>query len=562
MSLANAERKNFHGIGVIVPSTLDFMEEVSSSPEETENVAVKEAGIVGPVFMTLFILAVIGGLIYLPFYAEQNPLLEILASDAWWVPNVGEYHPLILHLPIGIVALTVFMEVCGWLSFGRYRPLTGVGLLLAFLSGVVACVTGLFDLKVEGMVHDDWGDDMFKHMWMGIAFVVVLGLAFLAKIWGSRNGTRRWIYGVLLFGTAGILGYGANFGGRQTHGACPVENTIKGLSSHNEVSGPVKDGGSMAQPAKDLLAFHDVVLPIMDDKCLACHSVESGKDKGELLMDTYANLLKGGESQDGDDYRTLVPGDAEKSYMIEVMMLPMDDDMHMPPRKKTQMEDYEVELMTWWVNNIPSNVVLEDQTLAEMGAPQNILDAATTMMNREEPESEPESVEMKEQEAAPENAPENVRVGEQEALKEDDSTDSEVTEEPEGETSEPELMEEDEPEELKADDLAALELPVAELVEEPSLVATLLTEEAVMDHLSNRPALGTLNSSEAEGVMNAAVRAKRLENLNLYGGKVSGSGLAESQPGVTFDSLYVSEPEVTLERRETLPKTQADLESN
>ena len=516
-----------------------IMEEVSSSPEETQDEVTEKGGIAGPVSMTFFIFTVIAGLIYLPFYAEKNPLKEILDSNAWWVPNIGEYHPLILHLPIGIVALTVFMEVCRWLSFGRYRPLTGVGLFLAFLTGVFACVTGLVDLKVEGMVHDDWDDDMYKHMWMGIAFVVVLGLAFLAKIWGGRSGKRGPLYGVLLFGSAGILGYGANFGGQQTHGVCPVTNTLEGLELIKTEGGgdaqKKKESGSLAESAGGLLAFDEVVLPIMDQKCLACHSVESGKDKGDLLMDTYASLLKGGESQDGEDYRTLVPGDAEKSYMIEVMTLPMDDDMHMPPSKKTQMEPHEIELLTWWVNNIPSNVVLEDRTLAEMGAPQSILDAAAKVISFEEKE-EPAG-EGKMREAAPANMAEEERASlpeEVDSLKEDDSLETPLMEDPV-----PDFSEDGDGEEGEGEDLVKLELPVAEAMPKPSLVETLMTEEAVVDQLSKVSLPRSLSLSE--GGIVAEAKRKKLETLNLYGGQFVDSGVAINKPSMDFDDLYFAQ---------------------
>ncbi|MDB4617834.1 hypothetical protein OAH35_00680, partial [bacterium] len=114
------------------------MDKETNSPEKFEIEDAEDGRAVGPIFLTFFVLAVIGGLIYLPFYVEQDPMLEILNSGQWWVSNVGEYHPLILHLPIGIVFLTLVMEVCSWFSFGKYRPRTAVGLFLAFLTGIIA----------------------------------------------------------------------------------------------------------------------------------------------------------------------------------------------------------------------------------------------------------------------------------------------------------------------------------------------------------------------------------------------------------------------------------------
>ena len=89
-----------------------------------------------------------------------------------------------------------------------------------------------------------------------------------------------------------------------------------------------------AKAPKDRLAFAEVIVPIMEEKCHSCHSEAKNKDKGGLWMDTFENMLIGGDSQDGEEFRTLVPGNSKNSYMIEVIALPKDDDMHMPHQRK------------------------------------------------------------------------------------------------------------------------------------------------------------------------------------------------------------------------------------
>ena len=54
------------------------MDKEPNSLENIENEEVEDGSAVGPIFLTLFVLAIIGGLIYLPFYAEEDPLLEVL----------------------------------------------------------------------------------------------------------------------------------------------------------------------------------------------------------------------------------------------------------------------------------------------------------------------------------------------------------------------------------------------------------------------------------------------------------------------------------------------------
>jgi len=529
------------------------------SPEEIENDEAEKGSAIGPFFLTVFILAVIGGLIYLPFYAAQDPLRGILDSEQWWVPNVGEYHPLILHLPIGIIALTVLMEVCSWLSFGRYRPMTGVGLFLAFVAGAFACVTGLFDMTVDGLKSDDWSDDMFKHMWMGIIFVGVLGLAFLAKIWGRRSGSRGPVYGILLLGSAGVMSYGAHFGGLQTHGVDPIANTLDGVSKMIDGEEGVPVEVPKFKEPKDRLAFAEVVLPIMDDKCLYCHSEADENNKGDLWMDTYENLLIGGELQDDEPerYTTLVAGDAKKSYMIEVMTLPMDDDMHMPPsKKKKQMEEHEIKLLTWWINNIPASKTLEDQTLAAMGASQEILDAAALLVSPEERKAMEEAAE-----AAMEKA-EAEKVAKREALqnsldtlKQDpafktslnyasqDSTDLEFTA--------VSLRE-------KMDDQKFLKLaPVAEALTSMKLGSTSLTEETILAELPKMKNLRKLDLSQTtigDSALDAVATLEGLEWLNLYGTEVTDAGLMKLKGLGNLQKLFLWQSKATPEGAEALKK--------
>ena len=534
-----------------------------NSPEKYENEDAEDASAVGPIFLTLFVLTVIGGLIYLPFYMEQDPMLEILNSGQWWVSNVGEYHPLILHLPIGIVFLTLVMEVCCWFSFGKYRPRTAVALFLAFITGIIACVTGVFDLSVEGWKAEEWDDDMFKHMWVGIGFVGVLGFAFLAKLWGSRSGLRGPVYGTLLIVAGGAMGYGAHFGGLATHGSDPVENTWSGLTENVEIfkqwagdddsegEEPASTGKKLA---KDRLAFAEVVYPIMDEKCLYCHSEEAGKSKGGLLMDTYENLLIGGDSLDGDEYRTLVPGDPKQSYMIEVMVLPKDDDMHMPPPKKKQMEEHEIKLLTWWVDNIPNTETLEDKTLEEMGAPPEIVEAAEMLVSPEERQQIEEAAE------AAKAKVEQEKVAKREALQNALDT---LKQDPAFKTSLNYSSQDSNDLEFtavslrgKLDDTTFLKLAsVSTYLTSVKLGSASITEETLAAELPKMKNLIKLDLSQTQvgdTALDAVAQLESLEWLNLYGTKVTDAGLMKLKGLGNLQKIYLWQTKATAEGAKAL----------
>ena len=68
------------------------------------------------------------------------------------------------------------------------------------------------------------------------------------------------------------------------------------------------------------------------------------RPRGGLIMDTAAGLLAG-----GNDGEVLVPGNAAESYLVQVVHLPEDDDMFMPPNR-SPLSDEELKLLTRWVN--------------------------------------------------------------------------------------------------------------------------------------------------------------------------------------------------------------------
>ena len=58
--------------------------------------------------------------------------------------------------------------------------------------------------------------------------------------------------------------------------------------------------------------FEKNIRPVLVDKCYECHSQVKKKVKGKLRLDSYASMLKGGES----GKPAVVPGNPEKSLMI------------------------------------------------------------------------------------------------------------------------------------------------------------------------------------------------------------------------------------------------------
>ena len=117
--------------------------------------------------------------------------------------------------------------------------------------------------------------------------------------------------------------------------------------------------------AEDLEFFENKVRPLLVAQCYRCHSAEAeekGKLKAGLRLDSFAGLLRGGDSGSA-----LTPGDAAKSLIVEAVNY-RNEDMAMPPKGK--LSDAQIMDLTDWV---------------QMGAPWPGADTAAAIA-----ESEPE----------------------------------------------------------------------------------------------------------------------------------------------------------------------------
>ncbi|MEN8773300.1 MAG: PSD1 and planctomycete cytochrome C domain-containing protein [Akkermansiaceae bacterium] len=74
--------------------------------------------------------------------------------------------------------------------------------------------------------------------------------------------------------------------------------------------------------------FEKKIRPMLSEHCYKCHSASSKKLKASLYLDTRAGMLEG-----GDTGPSVVPGNPEKSLLIEVIRY-TDTDMEMPPKSK------------------------------------------------------------------------------------------------------------------------------------------------------------------------------------------------------------------------------------
>jgi hypothetical protein len=87
--------------------------------------------------------------------------------------------------------------------------------------------------------------------------------------------------------------------------------------------------------------FEKKIRPLFAENCYKCHSHDSEKVKGGLLLDTRDALLKG-----GDTGPAIVPGDPDKSLMIQAVRY-KNKDLQMPPNDRQLQASQIADLETW-----------------------------------------------------------------------------------------------------------------------------------------------------------------------------------------------------------------------
>ncbi|HZV36438.1 MAG TPA: DUF1549 domain-containing protein, partial [Verrucomicrobiae bacterium] len=105
----------------------------------------------------------------------------------------------------------------------------------------------------------------------------------------------------------------------------------------------IKVSAAESTPTPQQLEFFEKkIRPLLTENCYKCHSHESEKLKGGLLLDTRDGVLKG-----GDTGPALVPGNPDKSLLIQAVRY-TNKDLQMPPNDR-QLENSQIADLENWV---------------------------------------------------------------------------------------------------------------------------------------------------------------------------------------------------------------------
>jgi len=237
----------------------------------------------------------------------------------------GKFHPLLVHLPIGMLALGFAMELASrtkW--FAHLKTAIPFVLLMTALSAVATSFTGWIMPKAGAFDESLLG----LHFWFGISLTVACFVLYGLSV--SKNALAKKTYFPLFVVNMILLTITGHYGGNLTHGSNYLfEDDTKAIAIEGKV--------------ENIKVFDQVIAGIFKKKCISCHN--EGKLKGQLLMSTKEGLTEGGENGP-----MFVANDAKASLFIERIELAKVDDLHMPPNGKAQITNDELKLLKWWVN--------------------------------------------------------------------------------------------------------------------------------------------------------------------------------------------------------------------
>ncbi len=284
--------------------------------------------------------------------------------DQRWLDFLGRLHPFLLHIPIGMLVTFLLLEGLGKLSSasavhgGQRRLITSL-----------LCLSALATAGSGWLLGEEQGYSAGVFLWhrgFGIAFGASTVVLALSALFGWRGLYR---FGLLVacftIVPAGHFGasmtHGANFlteplGEREGDAPDSVQPSAdvqvpEGLEeSVDEGQRPSASSEGAALVATVAVeeslpeeTWFDVrIAPMLETYCVSCHGAE--KQKGDLALHTGELVLAGNEFG-----LVVIPGDPAESALLQRMVVPLDDDDHMPPSSKPQPSALELAELRRWI---------------------------------------------------------------------------------------------------------------------------------------------------------------------------------------------------------------------
>lgn len=265
-----------------------------------------------------------------------------------WLQFLGRFHPLVVHLPIGLIVVLPFVEFAGTRR-QSFREAASFLLKISLGACVVSIVFGFLLAYGSG----EMGTTVTRHIRGGMLLVIELSLCLVFRSSWLDAGRSR-MYSALLTVVLVTLGWTAHQGGSLTHGGDYLTRYMP--SPLKRILAP----SAVSSHPNSFFARH--IFPVLDTKCVACHG--TNKEQGGLRLDSYESLMVGGK-----DGIVIAPRNPERSLLLQKVTLPPTDSHFMPAEGRTPLTPEEIARIRAWVvegaspdaTNVPGLFIAEDQ---------------------------------------------------------------------------------------------------------------------------------------------------------------------------------------------------------
>jgi uncharacterized membrane protein len=250
------------------------------------------------------------------------------------VELTGKLHPLMVHLPIGVILLFILLEFYQLKSKIEIpKIIMRIIILFGVFSGIASLISG-YALSLNG---SNDGDSLENHKWIAIATITWFTIYGYVIYFNSlKNRTKIISLSILLI----LLIVTGHLGGKLTHG----ENYWDFISRGNKKNELITQRIYNVKNVDDAKVFDDLIMYSFQQKCIQCHGLD--RQKGKLRLDGKEWILKGGE--DGSIINISNPNNSE---IIKRIFLDLDEEQHMPPKSKQQLSEEEKNIIEWWVTS-------------------------------------------------------------------------------------------------------------------------------------------------------------------------------------------------------------------
>jgi uncharacterized membrane protein len=267
------------------------------------------------------------------FYLTTN---SIQTPDI--VTFIGRFHPMMLHLPIGIVAILFLMRLGGFLM-PTLKAREPINFIWVF-ANCSTTVTALFGLLLAA--KSDYDAHMLSDHRLsgtGLAVSLIIASFFRLQYLKNESNVSQKAYRFFFIITIALMPLTGHNGGSLTHGTQYLFEYLP--EPLRFLAGPEEEKPSSITAS----AENATIMKIFKDKCYRCHGPE--KQKGDYRLDIRSDALRGGDSET----EAIIAGDALQSYLFELITLPSDDDDIMPPEGKGTLSAEEIMNIKHWIDN-------------------------------------------------------------------------------------------------------------------------------------------------------------------------------------------------------------------